>query len=74
MSIKDINIVLLSTIPEDDQRQIFEYLTLNFCKENPFTPKSADEIYKELAESRNCYECGEYEDFDDALDEISKVF
>lgn len=36
--------------------------------------KTADDIYAELAESRSCYERGEYEDFDDALDEISEKY
>lgn len=33
--------------------------------------KSAEDIYAELAESRACYERGEYDDFDVALDDIS---
>lgn len=74
MSTKETNIALLSTIPEAAQQQIFVYLTQNFCNGNPFKPKSAEEIYSELAESRACYEQGEYEDFDDALDDISKKY
>lgn len=74
MNIKEANIALLSTIPEDSQKQIYLYLTKNFCRENPFRPKSAEEIYTDLAESRACYERGEYEDFDDALDDISKRY
>lgn len=74
MSTKESNIALLSTIPEAAQQQIFVYLTQNFCNGNPFKPKSAEEIYSELAESRACYEQGEYEDFDDALDDISKKY
>lgn len=74
MSTKEVNIALLSTIPEDAQQQILVYLTQNFCKGNPFKPKSAEEIYSELAESRACYEQGEYEDFDDALDDINKKY
>lgn len=42
--------------------------------ENLFKSKSAEEIYLELAESRACYEKGEYEDFDDALDDIGKKY
>ena len=34
----------------------------------------SDEIYSELAESRACYERGEYEDFDTALDDIGKKY
>ena len=35
---------------------------------------SEKEIYAQLAESRAYYERGEYEDFDDALDDISKKY
>ncbi len=59
MSTKGDNIALLPTIPEAAQQ----------CK-----PKSAEAIYSELAESRACYERGEYEDFDDALADISKKY
>lgn len=74
MNKKETNIALLSTIPDDAQQQFFLYLTENFCTENPFKPLTADEILAELAESRACYERGEYEDFDEALDEISKKY
>lgn len=37
-------------------------------------PKSATDIYVELSESRDCYERGEFEDFDDALEDISKKY
>ena len=39
-----------------------------------FSPKSAEEIYSDLEISRMCFERGEYEDFDDALDEISEKY
>lgn len=74
MTTKEANIALLSTIPEDAQRQIFVYLTENFCMESPLKPLSAEEICAELAESRACYERGECQDFDDALDEISEKY
>ena len=74
MSTKDVNIALLSTIPEKDQEQIFVYLTENFCNENPLRPKSANEICSELAESRACYERGECEDFDTAVDDIARKY
>lgn len=74
MSTREVNIALLSTIPENAQQQIFVYLTQHFCNGNPFKPKSADEIYAELTEARACYERGEYDDFDDALDEISDKY
>ena len=74
MSTKEANIALLSTFPEDVQQQVFVYFMHNFCDGNPYKPKSAEEIYSELAESRVCYERGECEDFDDALDDISKKY
>ena len=74
MRTREANIALLLTIPEDAQQQIFTYLTQNFCEGNPFKPKSAEEIFSELAESRSCYEKGEFEDFDKALDDISKKY
>ncbi len=74
MSTKEANIALLSTISDDVQPQIFLYLTQNFCNGNPFKPKAAEEIYSELADSRASYERGEYEDFDDALDDISEKY
>lgn len=39
-----------------------------------YKPKTAEEIYSDLEESRVCYERGEYEDFDDALDKISRLY
>ena len=41
---------------------------------NPFNPLSGDEILKELEQARECYERGEFQDFDDALDEISEKY
>lgn len=70
MSILEANLELLSTIPEDRQKEIQRYLSVNFCGNNPYKPLSGDEILSELAESRMCYERGEGEDFDKALDEI----
>ena len=74
MSTREANIALLSTIPEEVQQQIYVYLTQNFCDGNPFKPKSAEDIYADLETSRACFARGEYEDFDDALDEISKRY
>lgn len=74
MSIKEANIALLSVIPESKQKQIYMYLSNNFCEENPFKPLSSEEIYAELEESRECYKRGEGENFDDALDEISAKY
>lgn len=73
MNVRDINIALISVIPDSEQQKVYSYLS-DFCKENPLKPLSSDDILSELAESRECYERGEYEDFDDALDEISKKY
>jgi len=43
-------------------------------KECVLRPKSKQEILEGLAESRACYERGEYMDFDDAIDEISAKY
>ncbi len=43
-------------------------------EEKLFKPLSAREILSELKESRTCYENGEYMDFDDALEIISKRY
>lgn len=42
--------------------------------EGSLIPKSAEEIYSDLAESRACYERGEFKDFDEALNEISEEY
>ena len=46
----------------------------SILQKTPFKPLSANDIFEELAESRACYERGEYEDFDDALNEISAKY
>ena len=74
MSTRDVNFPLFSTVPEDTQQQTFVNLTQGFYNGDPFKPKSAEEISLELAESRDYYERGEYEDFDDALDDISRKY
>lgn len=43
-------------------------------KEYGLRPMSEQEILEELAESRACYERGEYIDFDEALDMISRKY
>lgn len=58
----------------DRQKEIQRYLLVNFCENNPYKPLSGDEILSELAESRACYDRGEGEDFDKALDEIGAKY
>ena len=55
-----------------NQDKTLDYLS-NYCDDNPFKPLSAEEICSELAQSRTCYERGEYVDFDNALDEIANT-
>ncbi len=42
--------------------------------QNPFIPLSSKEILDELALSRKDYQQGNYQDFDEALDEISQKY
>lgn len=74
MSTMEANLALISTIPEERQEEIRTYLLMNFCTDNPFKPLSAEEIASELAQARECYEKGEGENFDDAVDEISAKY
>lgn len=74
MSTLEVNMALLSTIPEEHQKEIQSYLLMNFCDKNPYKPLSGNEILAELAESRLCYTNGGGEDFDKALDEIGAKY
>lgn len=74
MSTLEANMALLSTIPEDHQIEIQNYLLVNFCRGNPYKPLGGEDILAELAESRSCYSNGEGEDFDRAIDEISMKY
>lgn len=74
MSTLEANLALLSTIPEECQKEIQSYLLMNFCGNNPYKPLSKNEILSELAESRMCYMNGEGEDFDKAIDEIGAKY
>lgn len=47
---------------------------MNFCENNPYSPLSENEILAELAKSRICYDNGEGEGFDKALDEIGAKY
>ena len=74
MSTMEANLALISTIPEECQEEIRNYLLMNFCTNNPYKPLSAKEILSELAQTRECYENGEGEDFDKAIDEIGAKY
>ena len=74
MSTLEVNLELLSTIPEERQVEIRRYLLVDFCGNNPYKPLDKNEILSELAESRACFDRGEGEDFDKALDEIGAKY
>ena len=69
---KETNLLLVSMLSDEKQKQVFEYLTETYFNDiSVYQPKTAEEIFVELAKSRTCYERGEYKDFDEALNEIS---
>lgn len=74
MSTLEANLELLSTIPEEHQKEIQQFLLMNFCNKNPYKPLSRNGILSELAQSRAWYERGEGEDFDKAVDEIGAKY
>jgi hypothetical protein len=74
VSTLEANLELLSTIPEDHQEEIRRYLLINFCGNNPYKPLTKKEITEELAASRTCYQNGDGEDFEKALDEIGAKY
>ena len=47
---------------------------MSIFEKNPFQPMSINEILTLLAESRECYENGDYQDFDEALNEIAQKY
>ena len=74
MSTLEANMALLSTIPEENQKEIQRYHLVNFCGNNPYKPLSRGKILEELAESRECYENGEGEDLDEVINEIEMKY
>lgn len=74
MSTKDINIALLSSLPEEAQEDIFVYLVNNYCSNSPFARKTSDQMLDDLQKSRLCFEQGDYENYEDALNKISQKY
>ena len=74
VSALEAHMVLLSTIPENHQIEIQNYLLMKLCRDNIYKTLSGEDILAELAESRSCYNNGEGEDFNRALDEISMKY
>lgn len=74
MSILEKNIEMLSILPEESQIKIYSYLVDNFGNISPFAPLSKEEILAELKEARECYDRGEYKDFDLAVDEMCEKY
>ena len=74
MSTREANIELISILPETEQERIFRFLQGIFSEENPYKPMSRKDILADLAESRECYAREEYQDFDEAINEISEKY
>ena len=74
MSTLEANLALLSTIPEERQKEIQNYLLMNFCDSNPYKPLSKNEILAELSESRMSYDSGEGEELGKVISEISEKY
>ncbi len=74
--LRDEDIVYDDDCPEltPEMRKSLACAVVKRKRENPFAPKSAEDIYEDLEKSRECYERGEFEDFDEALDEISEKY
>lgn len=75
----------LSTKEKDDyitsgryEKDFIEWLYAEklsgYCEDNPFKCLSRTDILDELKKSRENYEKGEYKDFDQALNDISKKY
>ena len=74
MSTLEANLALLSTIPEECQKEIQNYLLTNFCGRNPYKPLSGNEILTELSESRMFYDSGEGEELGKVINEIGEKY
>ena len=74
MSTLEANLALLSTIPEECQKEIQNYLLMNFCGSNPYKPLSKNEILAELSESRISYDAGEGEELGKVISEIGEKY
>ncbi len=57
-----------------DPEEIQQFLLTDLCGENPYKPLSRNEILSELEQSQACYERGEGEDFDKAVDEMGAQY
>ena len=74
MSTLEANLALLSTIPEECQKEIQNYLLTSFCGSNPYKPLSENEILSELSESRMLYDSGEGEELGKVISEIGEKY
>lgn len=74
MSTLEVNLALLSTIPEECQKEIQNYLLMNFCGSNPYKPLSENEILSELSESRMLYDNGEGEELGKVISDIGEKY
>lgn len=74
MTMMQSNLAIIQNLPEDKQRDVYNYLVMNYVKDSPFFPLSANQIKEELAQSRKDAEDGMYMDFDAFLDGLEKKY
>ena len=75
MSIAEQTKFMIDSLPESQVVVIYQ-LVKDFSekKESPFQPLSRTQILNNLATSREQFANGEYEDFDDAIEEIGAKY
>ncbi len=74
MTMMQSNVALIKNIPEERQKDIYNYLVMNFVENSPFTPLSEKQIKEELASSREEAAKGNYRDFDEFMDELEAKY
>ena len=74
MTVMQENLNLIRQIPEERQEEIYQFLLLNFDVDNPFERLNKHQIFEELSESRRQAERGEYQEFDEFLDEVEAKY
>ncbi|HCW23098.1 MAG TPA: hypothetical protein DGX96_05415 [Lachnospiraceae bacterium] len=75
MSTLEATVAMLESMPEEAKVKVFKYTQQLFMAEkpaSPFTKLSAEEIYSDLAESRQQIENGQGINADVAMDEMGK--
>jgi hypothetical protein len=68
----DSAVAILKVLPEDSQRKVLDFSVglLQRENDNPFRPKSEDELFEKIDHSIKQADSGMLMDADDALDEV----